>query len=268
MDRLRPELQENLFSDAVSIIRNAHRLAIALEQPAVAAICQRVKTPALALPIAQRVLTECRNALQSDWPTVKESRYHAVRNERNRSPVSALDGAVQPPRGPGHSPNDCGTAGPPRDHTPRWVGWLQSRSLPQAMLVSEAAMTRKELQSLILKKMDELDRWHEHLEEEKIIAGEQAIVYEVTDVMARAGFHRLHAIGRALRVDENSEAVKNFLSRCLKALRSKRRAGPKGTAPESEILTPPDVARRYGVSPDTVRGWIASGDLRRQCRQR
>jgi excisionase family DNA binding protein len=123
-------------------------------------------------------------------------------------------------------------------------------------------MTRKELQSLILKKMDELDRWQEHPDAEKIIAGEQAIVYEVADMMARAGFHRLHTIGLALHVDEASEAVKNFLSRCLKALRSKRRAGPKGPAHESEMLTPPDVARRYGVSPDTVRGWIASGDLR------
>jgi len=61
-----PEAQENLFSDAVSIIGNAHRLAIALEQPAVAAICERVTTPALALPVAQRVLTECLNALPND----------------------------------------------------------------------------------------------------------------------------------------------------------------------------------------------------------
>ena len=48
------------------MIRNAHRLAIALEQPAVAAICERVTTPALALPAAQRVLTECLNALPQD----------------------------------------------------------------------------------------------------------------------------------------------------------------------------------------------------------
>jgi hypothetical protein len=61
-----PEVQENFFSDAVSIIRNARRLAIALEQPAVAAICERVTTPALALPVAQRVLTECLNALPQD----------------------------------------------------------------------------------------------------------------------------------------------------------------------------------------------------------
>jgi excisionase family DNA binding protein len=80
--------------------------------------------------------------------------------------------------------------------------------------------------------------------------------------MARAGFHRLHAIGLALHVDETSEAVKNFLSRCLKALQSKRRAGSGSTAPESDMFTPPQVAKRYGVSPDTVRAWIASGALR------
>jgi excisionase family DNA binding protein len=71
-----PEIQENLFSDAASMIRNARRLAIALEQPAVAAICERIKTPALALPKAQRVLTECLNALQSDSLTVDEAAQH------------------------------------------------------------------------------------------------------------------------------------------------------------------------------------------------
>ena len=61
-----PEVQENLFYEAVGMIRNAQRLAIALEQPGVAAICERITTPALALPVAQRVLTECLNALQND----------------------------------------------------------------------------------------------------------------------------------------------------------------------------------------------------------
>jgi excisionase family DNA binding protein len=168
---------------------------------------------------------------------------------------------IQPPRGPGLSPTTAEQPALLRDHTPSGAGWLQSRPLPQGMLVWEAAMTRKALQSLILKKMDELDRWYEHLDEDKIIAGERAIVYEVADMMARAGFHRLHTIGLALHVDETSEPVKNFLSRCLKALQSRRRAGSKGPAQESEMLTPPDVARRYGVSPDTVRGWIASGGL-------
>jgi excisionase family DNA binding protein len=71
-----PEVQENLFSDAASMIRNARRLAIALEQPAVAAICEKIKTPALALPKAQRILTECLNALQNDSLTVAEAARH------------------------------------------------------------------------------------------------------------------------------------------------------------------------------------------------
>jgi excisionase family DNA binding protein len=77
-----PEIQENLFSDAASMIRNARRLAIALEQPAVAVICERIKTPALALPKAQRILTECLNALQSDSLTVDEAAQHLGISQR------------------------------------------------------------------------------------------------------------------------------------------------------------------------------------------
>jgi excisionase family DNA binding protein len=77
-----PEIEENLFFDAVSIIRNARRLSIALEQPAVAAICERIKTPALALPTAQRILTECLNALTSDSLTVGEAAQHLGLSQR------------------------------------------------------------------------------------------------------------------------------------------------------------------------------------------
>jgi excisionase family DNA binding protein len=77
-----PEPQETFFSDAVSTIREAHRLAIALEQPAVAAICERVRTPALALPVAQRILTECLNALQHDALTVEEAAKHLGISQR------------------------------------------------------------------------------------------------------------------------------------------------------------------------------------------
>jgi excisionase family DNA binding protein len=76
--------------------------------------------------------------------------------------------------------------------------------------------------------------------------------------MARAGFPRLCAIGLHLRIDAYSESLKTYLSRCLKALQPKRRAGSKSPTPESEMLTPPpvadapltvaDVARRLGVS--------------------
>jgi excisionase family DNA binding protein len=76
------EPQENLFDEAAATIRNAYRLAIALEQPAVAAICDRVRTPALALPTAQRILTECLNALENDSLTVKEAAQHLCVSER------------------------------------------------------------------------------------------------------------------------------------------------------------------------------------------
>lgn len=125
-------------------------------------------------------------------------------------------------------------------------------------------MTRKELRSLILQRMDELDRWYgdEYPDPEKIVARESAIVYEVANEMARAGFARLHASGLTLSAGDNPEAVKTYLSQCLRALQPKRRTRSTSPAPQSEMLTPPQVAKRYGVSPDTVRGWIASGDLR------
>jgi len=125
-------------------------------------------------------------------------------------------------------------------------------------------MTRNQLRSLILTRMDELDWWYEcdDPDPEKVVAKECDVIFEVANGMARAGFPRLCAIGLNLRIDENSEALKTYLSRCLKALRPKRRAGGRSAASDSEMLTPPEVAKRYGVSPDTVRGWIASGVLR------
>lgn len=37
---------------------------------------------------------------------------------------------------------------------------------------------------------------------------------------------------------------------------------PKRKPAERDRFTPPEVAKRLGVSPDTVRGWIASGALK------
>ena len=124
-------------------------------------------------------------------------------------------------------------------------------------------MTRKELRSLILKRLDELDRLcaDEYPDPVKIAAKEARVVYEIADKMARAGFHGQHSSGYGLRPKENPEAVKTYLSRCLRALRPKRRAGAASTGTEPEMLSPPEVAQRYGVSPDTVRRWIAAGQL-------
>ena len=125
-------------------------------------------------------------------------------------------------------------------------------------------MTRKELQSLIRKRWDELDKWYERDDPnpEQLLAKESDVIHEVANEMAQAGFPRLCAIGLHLRIDAYSESLKTYLSRCLKALQPKRRAGSKSAAADSDMLTPPQVARRYGVSPDTVRAWIASGELR------
>jgi excisionase family DNA binding protein len=125
-------------------------------------------------------------------------------------------------------------------------------------------MTHKELRSLVLKRLNDLDRWYsdDPPDPDKVADRERAIVYEVASEMALAGFHRLHAAGLTLRDEDNTERVKTYLSRCLAALRSKRRAVGGSANGDVEMLTPPQVARRYGVSPDTVRGWIASGDLR------
>jgi excisionase family DNA binding protein len=125
-------------------------------------------------------------------------------------------------------------------------------------------MTHKELRSLLLKRMKELERWYsdDPPDPDKVADRERAIVYEVASEMALAGFHRLHAAGLTLRFGDNTEAVKTYLSRCLGALQSRQRTGSKGPAHESNMLTPPEVARQYGVSPDTVRAWITSGDLR------
>jgi excisionase family DNA binding protein len=54
-------------------IQNAGRLGIALELPKVAEICDGIHMEAIALNVAQRVLTECLNAIGDDeYMTVKE----------------------------------------------------------------------------------------------------------------------------------------------------------------------------------------------------
>ncbi len=69
-----PEPDEGECYAAVTSIRNAGRLAIALELPKVAEICEGVHTQALALPVARRILTECLNAIDDDeFLTVKET---------------------------------------------------------------------------------------------------------------------------------------------------------------------------------------------------
>ena len=125
-------------------------------------------------------------------------------------------------------------------------------------------MTRNQLRSLILERMDELDGYYEcdYTDPEEQISRECSVLYEVADQMARAGFPRLHTIGLTMRVDESLHAVKNYLARCLRALQPTEPHRSKPAKTKAGMLTPPQVAERYGVSPDTVRAWIISGELR------
>lgn len=125
-------------------------------------------------------------------------------------------------------------------------------------------MTAKEIRSLILRRLDELDRLHgdDPADPEQTIAKEHNVVCEVADAMARGGFPGLHSAGCALLSHRKANRAKSYLSRCLKALRLKAHAGSRGAIADPDMLTPPQVAKRYGVSPDTVRAWIVSGNLR------
>jgi excisionase family DNA binding protein len=119
-------------------------------------------------------------------------------------------------------------------------------------------MTNKELRAMIQKRIDDLDRLNDDPESdpEKIVANERAILHEVAGKMARAGFPRLLTAAHKLHDRDNPEIVKTFLSRCLKALRRRQ-----PTPANDDMLTPPAVAKLYGVSADTVRAWIVSGEL-------
>ena len=50
--------------------------------------------------------------------------------------------------------------------------------------------------------------------------------------------------------------AQEVLSECLAAMKKS-----KSTDPDSDWFTPPEVAKKYGVSPDTVRRWIKGDAL-------
>ncbi|WP_428308171.1 helix-turn-helix domain-containing protein [Lacipirellula sp.] len=78
-----------------------------------------------------------------------------------------------------------------------------------------------------------------------------AIVGEVSDLMARAGHGELV---RAPVPDVDVTAAKCYVAHCIAA------TAEKPTEPDA--LTPPEVAKRLGVTPETVIGWIKSGQLK------
>jgi excisionase family DNA binding protein len=77
-----PEDPLPICEDAARALKNARRIAIALELPDVAKVCEKVTTPALALPIAQRLLTKCLTLLPADTLTVKEAAQRLKVSER------------------------------------------------------------------------------------------------------------------------------------------------------------------------------------------
>ena len=64
-----PEPDEQQFYDAVGIIQDVRRIAAAMGLPEVVKICSQIKTPALALSVAQEVLSECLAALKKSNST-------------------------------------------------------------------------------------------------------------------------------------------------------------------------------------------------------
>jgi excisionase family DNA binding protein len=83
LDGPQPEDTLPLCEDAASAVKNARRIAIALELADVAEVCEKVTTSALALPVAQRLLTTCLAALDPDFLTVKEAAARLNVSERS-----------------------------------------------------------------------------------------------------------------------------------------------------------------------------------------
>lgn len=64
-----PYPDEQQFYDAANAITKARRIAVGLGLPDVARICGTIRTPALALPVAQEVLADCLVATNKKKPS-------------------------------------------------------------------------------------------------------------------------------------------------------------------------------------------------------
>ena len=64
-----PHPDEQQFYDAANAITEARRIAVGLGLPDVARICSTIRTPALALPVAQEVLSDCLVATNKKKPS-------------------------------------------------------------------------------------------------------------------------------------------------------------------------------------------------------
>ncbi len=113
-----------------------------------------------------------------------------------------------------------------------------------------------DLRRWLLDKMSELDSLFDHPEpHESVWSRCAAIATETGDHAARLGFSDIHQ--RSLQFPALAEPmqVKTFLADCLATIKDET------AKPKQGRFTPPDVAKIYGVSPDTVRLWISQGHL-------
>jgi excisionase family DNA binding protein len=113
-------------------------------------------------------------------------------------------------------------------------------------------MTAADYRAWLRKQLIELERLQSHPSPDLQLFDDAADV--VREVGRRAAIAGVSAAVSLCDIRAGGLApvtAREILAGCLAAI-------PR---PQKERLTPPEVAKRYGVSPDTVRKWIADGDL-------
>ncbi len=118
-------------------------------------------------------------------------------------------------------------------------------------------MTLDSLRNVILRRMDELDRHHNHPDPdpEKIGARAGEIVQEVADRMARLGFADDFAASMSLGPFMDPQQAKAYLARCLGAL-------PVPAAVQSPYLDARQAAGFLGITVKQLYRQVELGRLR------
>jgi hypothetical protein len=102
-------------------------------------------------------------------------------------------------------------------------------------------------------------RWlqaHETADEEQIFYDAAGILVEARQKATALGLPEAADLCRCRAKAVAPITAQESLAAVLGALRAQKRPSTE------KHLTPPQVAKRYGVSPATVRGWIESGELK------